>query len=193
MTTLQLYLSCHPLYLTSQALYLCHHTCCIEDITTSMEIIILGIRKTSWTLKMTSHSHFMTSILIIYDITTTAFMTWDLQYMMSRPRSMTSHPYTVTSQPLYLKHHTHYVCEFISTIFNMKHILFRQDNQYICHHTLDICLCVITHTLHVYNMYDIIRTTDDIPSTLYDITKHYDITPTVFMSSHPVYLTLHPL
>ena len=34
------------------------------------------------------------------------------------------------------------------------------------------------------NMYDIIWTTYEITSTLYDITPHYDITPTVFMSSH---------
>ena len=49
MKTQPLYLISHPLYLTSKPWYLCHHTRGI-DITTSMEVITLGMCMTSYTL-----------------------------------------------------------------------------------------------------------------------------------------------
>ena len=136
----QLYLTSHPLYLTSQPLYLCCNTNCIDAITTIMEVIPLGPRMTSYTLYMTSQSHFMTSFLSIYDITATAFMTSDPLHMTS-PRGF------MTSCPLYLWHHRHYVCEYISTIFNIKHTVQRQYNHYIWNHNLPMFICVITHTV----------------------------------------------
>ena len=110
MTTQWLYLISHPKYLTSQPLYLCRHTCCTDDITTRLEVITLGIRMPSYTLYMTSHLYVMASMLSIYDITTTAFMTSDLLYMTSQPRCMTFHP-------LSLWHHSHYICVIIPTMF----------------------------------------------------------------------------
>ena len=71
------------------------HTRSIEAITTIMEVITLGTSITLYTLYITSHSQFMTSILNIYDITNTALMTSDLLYT-------TSHPWFMTSHPLYL-------------------------------------------------------------------------------------------
>ena len=37
----------------------------------------------------------------------------------------------VTSQPIYWQYNTHYVCEYISTIFDMKYTVLRQYNHYI--------------------------------------------------------------
>ena len=140
MKTQWLNLTSHPLYLTSQALYLCCNIHCIVAITTIMEVIPLGTRMTSYTLYMTSQSHFMTSFLSIYDITATAFMTSD-------PLHMTLPAGFMTSRPLYLWHHRHYVCEYISPIFIIKHTVQRQYNHYIWNHNLHMCICVITHTV----------------------------------------------
>ena len=78
MTTQCLYQTFPPLYLTSQPLYLCRHTRCINDITTSMEVITLGIRMTSYTFYMKSHWQFMISMLSIYDITSTVLISHQL-------------------------------------------------------------------------------------------------------------------
>ena len=44
-------------------------------------------------------------------------------------------------------HHRHYVCEYMSTIFNIKHTVLRQYNHSIWNHNLHMCICVITHTV----------------------------------------------
>ena len=140
MKTQQLYLTSHPLYLTSQPLYLCCNTHCSDAITTTMEVISLGTCMTSYTLFMTSQSHFIISFLSIYDITGTEFMTSDPLHKTS-PRGF------MTPRPLYLWHHRHYVCECISNIFNIKHTVQRQYNHYIWNHNFHMCICVITHTV----------------------------------------------
>ena len=145
MTTQRLYLSSHPPFLTPQPLYLCHHTnskhICIDvalyhDITTSVYVITLGTRMTSHPIYITTHSHFITSMIMFYDITNTAFMTSDLLYMTSHPLfrishhfmydikstlsdlmstvSVSSHP--PTSQPLYGWNHIQYFCDIISPV-----------------------------------------------------------------------------
>ena len=102
----------HPLYLTSQPLYLCLHTddthICIDVLLNWRHHSKYGSHytlkcMTTYTFYMTSHSHFMTPVISFHDITTTAFMTSDLLYMKSHPQFM-------TSNPLYLRHHSHYVC-----------------------------------------------------------------------------------
>ena len=161
---------------------------------------------TSYTLSMTSQSHFMTSFLSNCDITATAFTTSD-------PVHMTSPPGFMTSRPLYLWHHRHYVCEYISTIFNIKHTVQRQYNHYVWSHNLHMCICVITHTLlmikhtlylwhSTYYTYGKICTVYAISPTIYDITTLYplhqsiispiklitsDSTSTLSLSSHPDY------
>ena len=140
MKTQRLYLTSHPLYLTSQPLYVGCNTHSIVAIKTIMEVIPLGTRMISYTIYMTSQSHFMTPFLSIYDITATAFMTSDSLHMTSPPGFM-------TSRPLYLWHHRHYVCEYISTIFIMKHTVQRQYNHYIWNYNLHMCICVITHSV----------------------------------------------
>ena len=44
----------------------------------------------SYPIYITSHSHFMTSMIMVTDITNTAFMTSDLLYMTSHPLFRTS-------------------------------------------------------------------------------------------------------
>ena len=105
-----------------------------------MEVNPLGTHMTSYTLCMTSQSHFMTSLLSIYDITATEFMTSD-------PLPMTSPSGFMTSHPLYLWHHRHYVCKYMSTIFIIKHTVQRQYKNYIWNHNLHMCICMITHTV----------------------------------------------
>ena len=46
---------------------------------------------TSYPNYITSHSHFMTSMIMFYDLTNTAFMTSDLLYMTSLPHFRASH------------------------------------------------------------------------------------------------------
>ena len=80
------------------------------------------------------HKHYIHDIRSpMYDITSTVY---DL-----------SSPIPVTSQPVYRYHNTHYVCEYISSIFDMKHTVLRQYSQCIWHHTLHVCVCVITLTV----------------------------------------------
>ena len=81
---------------------------------------------------ITSHSHSMTSMIMFYDITNTAFMTLDLLYMTSHPLFRTSHHF----------------------------------------------------------MYDIKSAVSDLTSTV-SVSSHHpidDITATIWMVSHPVYL-----
>ena len=65
---------------------------------------------TSYTYYITSNSDFMTSVVSIWDITSTEFTTSDLLYM-------TSHPWFMTSHPLYLWHHSNYISNITPTMF----------------------------------------------------------------------------
>ena len=154
----------HYVYTWHLTHYIWHHSHCIsvitqmthtsvlmyhwiKDITTSMVVMTLGKPMTSYTLYMTSHSHFITTMINFYDITATAFMTSNLLYMTSHLRFMTSHPLYLCHHSHYICSHPHYGCEFISTLFDIKHTVLRQYNHYIWHHTIRICICVITPTL----------------------------------------------
>ena len=125
--------SSHPLFWTSSPLYPCHHLHCIDDITTTVSL-------RSHPLWLMISYPFYTTWKPLYDITTTAFMTSDSLHMTSPAGFMTSHP-------LYLWHHRHYVCEYMSSIFNIKHRVLRQHNHYIWNHNLHMCICVIIDTL----------------------------------------------
>ena len=63
------YMTSHAQYMIPQPLHLYGHTHAIDAITKIMEVIPLGTRMILYTLYITSHSPFMTSILGIYDIT----------------------------------------------------------------------------------------------------------------------------
>ena len=69
------------------------HQCIALSMTSQQPCanITLGTRMTSYPIYITSHSHFMTSMIMFYDITNTAFMTSDLLSMTSHPLFRKSH------------------------------------------------------------------------------------------------------
>ena len=140
MTTQRLYLASHPPYLTSQPLYLCHHTdgthiCinawlywwhhnkCVSHHTWHTYDIICNL--------ITLHSHFMTPMIMFYDTINTLFMRSDLLCMTSQPFFRTSHHFmydiksavsdltsivSVSSHPPFWGHHSHYMDGITSSI-----------------------------------------------------------------------------
>ena len=127
--------------------YIWHHSHCIcaATHTVSIDHNSFGSYRTWHTYDIIHTLHdititLSTSLLSIYDITATAFMTSDTLHMTSPPGFMTSHP-------LSQWHHRHYLCEYISTIFNIKHTGQRQYSPYIWNHSLHMCIHVITHTV----------------------------------------------
>ena len=132
MTKQRLYWTSHPPYLTSQPLYLCHH---IDGTHICIDVSLYQwhhkcVSHHTWhtydiiPIYITSHSHIMTSKIMFYDVTNTAFMTSDLLYMTSHPLFWTSHHFmydikstvsdltstvSVSSQPPCRWHHSHYM------------------------------------------------------------------------------------
>ena len=154
-----LYLTSAPLYLTLHPLYLCHQT--------------QGISYTTPTLCMTSHTirvhhiqyacyHNCLGHYTPLWITSHPVYLWHhIQYvryhhsafMKTQRLYRTSHPPYLTSQPLYLCHHTdgRHCCIEVSL--------------YWWHHNK----CVSHHTWHTY---DIISNLHPITFTLYDMNDH---------------------
>ena len=137
------YMTSQPLYLIPQPLHMSGHTCAIDAIIKIMEIIPLGTHMTLYTLYITSHSPFMTSILSIYDITNSAFMTSHLLYMTSHTLFRTSHHFmydikstgsdltstvSVSSHPPYRWHHSQYTDGITSSISVTSYLLFFWHN-----------------------------------------------------------------
>ena len=94
----------------------------IDDITTSVYVITLGTRMTSYPTYIPSQSHYMTWMNMFYDITYMEFMTSDFFSMTSYPLFRTSHHFmydikstvsvltstaSVSSNPGYQLYHTH--------------------------------------------------------------------------------------
>ena len=148
----RLYLTTHPPYLISQPLYMCHHTdgthICVDVSLYQWRhpksvSITLGTHRASYIIYIISHSHFMTSMIMFYDITNTAFMTSDLLYMTSHPLSRTSHHFmydiisavsdlkstaSVSSHSPYRWHHSHYMYGIISSISVTSYTLYLWHN-----------------------------------------------------------------
>ena len=104
--------------------------CSIEDIKTSVYVITLDTRMTSYPIYLPSHSHCMTWMIMFYVITYTKFMTTDLLSMTLYPLFRTSHHFmyeikstasvltstasvltstaSVSQHPTYRWHHSHY-------------------------------------------------------------------------------------
>ena len=111
-------------------------------------------------------------------------------------------PYTCDITAMISKHNTHYVCEYISTIFDMKHTVLTQYNDYIWHHTLHVYVCVITPTVsmikytlylwhHIYCIYGTICTAYDTSPMIYDITTLYSWHQSYYISPHTNYSWQH--
>ena len=137
------YMTSHTLYLIPQPLHLSGHTRTIDVNTKIMEVIPLGTHMTFYTLYITSHSPFMTSILSIYDITDTALMTSYLLHMTLHPLFRTSYhnmydikstvsdltsTVYVSSHPPYWWHHSHYMDGITSSISVTSYPLYLGHN-----------------------------------------------------------------
>ena len=126
----------------------------------------------SYALYRTSYPHFMTTILSIYDITCTVFMTSHAIYM-------TCHLLCVISYSLYvwlltmtvLCHHTLYIYD-ISTLYGITHSV--RTTQPLC---TSQPLCLISHPMYQF----------------YQTQCMYDITSTICMKSYVICMTSHPL
>ena len=144
----------------------------------------------------------MTSVLSIFGITNTAFMTSDILYMTSHPFFRTSHHFmydikstvsdltstvSVSSHPPYRWHHSHYMDGITSSISVISYPLFfwhplsmtSQHSVLMSPHS-----AYVWHTLHCRWHH------------IHSITPNhsiYDITSTSGMTSHLLYQTLHPL
>ena len=166
-TTYSLYLYHHShCTCVSHLLFPWYHTLCIYDIsptifdttatasvwsyllywsaiTKLMEIITIGTCMTLYTVYIISHSHFITSMLSIYDIKNTSFMTSDLLYMTSHPFFRTSDHFmydinstvsdimstvSVSSHPPYWWHHSHYMDGITSSISVTSYPLYLWNN-----------------------------------------------------------------
>ena len=95
------------IFVTSQTLYLCHQTHTFDVI---IPFVCLTSHPYLYNIKYTikaSHTHFMTSYRIIYDITCTVLMT--------------SLPLYLTLHPLYLCHHNHSIYDFWPTVCMTSH------------------------------------------------------------------------
>ena len=134
-----LYLTSHWLCLTAHPLYLFHHTKIIDH--TTPVVCMITQPQYVW--------HHMNYI-------------WHHIHSLISHHAMTSHPHYsfITSRiaviastvagPLlivYWLYNSYYMCEYISTIFDMKHTVLRQYNHYIWNHTLNVCVWVITPTI----------------------------------------------
>ena len=190
--------------------YIWNHSHCICDVTPAL-LMTSQVWKSSqlayvWHNKHSTwhHIQFMTSIIIIYDITTTAFMTSDLLYMTSHPRFMTSHP-------LYLWHHSHSIWNITPTMWIHINYIWDQTHcvktiqplyltshppyLYLCDHTHSLgdithTVCMISYILYVWhNMQYIWNHTH----ALWHHSTLFMISNLIYLTSHPLYLTAHPL
>ena len=137
----------HPLYSFHHTQYTCHCILCSCVINYSVLIIkhLLYVwhqthymYDITW-FYMTSHSLFTKSQYCIHDFTSTLLMT--------------AHPLYMTSDTLYLRHHSHCIYDKVPPIFTTSYSLCRTSqmmyawryNNGIWHHTH--CVCVISPTL----------------------------------------------
>ena len=130
-------------------------------------------------LHMISPPGFMTSFPYTCDITDTIFVN-TCQLCLTSHSAKTIQPLYLKSQPLYMKPHP--VCRATYTLYKRHH------THYLCPHTHGIdnitpTLCTTSHMPYVWHRLH--------------YTRHHILTlgpqTTVFMSSHPLYLTLCPL
>ena len=219
-----LYLISHPIYVTSCPLYLCNHTHSINDSTATLCMIshtvhmwhpihyiydimstmydnttlcvvdtTLGICVTSFALQMLSHppNH------SIYDVTSIWGMTSHPLYQTSHSLYLCHHNLSTDIIPIFVWHHTYYMCDIICTLYNIIStpyvitLLYLWHNslsiwnhiQYLgphIHYTCDITATNLCHHFHsiditqsvwhcIWIMYGIFCTIQDIMSSLYDI------------------------
>ena len=161
------FMSSHPLYLTSCPLYLCYHIHCIDDITPNL--FLRSHRYNSW-----HHIH-----CIRHD------SHW---ICVIAPTRLT------ISHPIYVWHHTHYMYNIIYPIWGITPIFYEITPHYVWHHMhciLDITPSISDNTAtlsvssrQVYQLYH--------TNTLYDITHTLCMTSqSVCMTSNEQFMMSH--
>ena len=117
---------------------------------------------------------------LLYDITPTFCVTPYALYITSHPILMSSHYSTYDITPLDMKPHP--VCRAIYTLYMGHH------SHYLCHHThcidsITLTLCMTSHSPYEWHR---------LHSTRHHILILWP-QPTSFRTSHPLYLTSCPL
>ena len=164
----ELYLTSHPWYLTSQPLYLCWNTHCIDR---SQQFCTLSHLAHIW-----HHTH----------------STWQHNHTLWHHSSvfLTWQPLHLWHQVPYIWHHLQglwhlvpYPCVITDTIFVNPYQLYLTSNTQCRDNTTtiyeiatSICVCVWSHTLYrCYNKHCI-----------------YDMTPSIFMAQYALYMASQP-
>ena len=131
--------------LKPQCLY--HHTNYIWHCAHCICVITSTVLMISHKLYFWDHICYNSRHLIhLYDMTATVCHPNHCIHDIRFPTyDITSRVYDISSP--YMWHHSHYVCEYMSTIFSIKHRVLRQYNHYMWNHNLHICICVITQTV----------------------------------------------
>ena len=162
------FMTSHPLYLTSYPLDLCHHIHCIDDITPTEFLRFHPLyMNTSYPLHMTSqllnvchHTHSFNNI------TRFEYRTWHPLYVKYHMHSIKHHVHILwhhttlcmTSHSLYSWHHHQYIWNGIQRICVITMTpLMVSDQLYVWYHTR------FTH--------DILCTLHNVTSNLYDFTS----------------------
>ena len=190
----------HPLYSCHQTQDTCHRMHCFWMITYSVLIVPLYQTKPQY---LGCHIHFRHDITPpVSDIASTVSLSSKPLHCYHTHFWMTSHPPSVwhhmhyiehhiqslchhstvlmTSQPLYMKPHP--VCRATYTLYMRHHSLYLSpDTQSI--DNITPTLCMTSHSPNVWHC---------LPYTRHHILNLWPQT-TVFMSSHPLYLTSCPL
>ena len=195
-----------------------HDNHCFNDIRFPTYHITSRIYDISPPIALTSQTLCLWIQVTIFNIKHTVLRQYTKLYEIK-----TSICVSVWSYTLYRCYNTHYIYEMGPTIFMEEYALYMTSHPqfmiyqhsiqyisllylisnwtyltthplYLCHHTQFIdhithILCMITQAQYAWHH----MKTCDITSTLYDSTPCMTFTNTLFMWSHPGYLSLHPL
>ena len=173
-------MSLHPLCLWHHIHYMwCHkfcrydNTCSISDLKHILSAITSTLHGITPTLSKTSHQLCKTSYV--------AYICHPLHYTWHHIHPLRQQPLVfMTLHALYWWHHMHYIWHVTYSIWYHIH--------YMCNitHWLYLWHC----TLYLYDIYTLYGSTHNVMTTQtfcnFTVTMSY-ITPTVYVSSHPVY------
>ena len=153
----------------------------------------------------------------IYDVTSTTGMTSHPLYQTLHPPYLCHHNLSTDIIPTFEWHHTHLLCDIICTIYNITSNPYVITLLYLWHHNLYIWNYIQYVGQHIHYTWDITATicvlrthcignitptlcmTSHLPCVWHRLhyTRHHILIlrpqTTVFISSHPLYLTLYPL
>ena len=134
------------------------------------------------------HIHSITPSHSLYDFTSTSGMTPQHLYQILHQLYLCHHNLSTDITPTFVWHHTHYICDIIHTIYNIISTIYVIILLYLWQHKLDIW----NHIM--YAVQNIEYPCDITVTNLCHHTHCFEsITPTLCMTSHSAYLSLHPI